>query len=199
MFLAFLNLSLFVLASFLNFQIFSLYFLANLYREETFREYGVVENIQLGFLIVSAGIFTWESFIFKKHAALLLFLASLCALGSCRELDGFFDDNLPIVSWKFGFLFPVAALINLWRNRKIARESFFQFLETPAFNLMFMAVLIGLALAQVLGHRSFIATVLGEEKSARAVRRILEEGTEVVAYFLIFLSTFECYFSFKKK
>ena len=130
---------------------------------------------------------------------MLYFLASLCALGACRELDSFFDSNLPIISWKFGFLFPIAAIIGLYRQRKNARESVFYFLETPAFNLMFTAVLIGLVLAQVLGHRSFIEAALGNKADARAIRRILEEGSEVVAYFLIFLSTIECYFSFKKK
>ena len=176
-----------------------LYFLADYYHEETFREFGVVENIQLGLLSLSAILFAGEAVCLKKHSAVLWFLASLCALGACRELDSFFDTNLPIISWKFGFLFPIAATINLYRQRKAARNSLFYFLETPAFNLMFTAVLIGLALAQVLGHRKFIAAVLGEEVNARAVRRILEEGTEVIAYFLILLSTVECYFSFKKK
>ena len=179
--------------------IMSLYVLADKYHQKTFQEFGIVENIQLGLLILSAGVFTVEAFIIKKHSAILLFLASLCALGASRELDSFFDNNLPIISWKFGFLFPVAALINLYRQREKARVSLFQFLETPAFNLMFTAVLIALALAQVLGHRSFIAAILGNDNYARAARRILEEGTEVVAYFLIFLSTVECYFSLKKK
>ena len=177
----------------------SLYFVADKYRTATFEEFGIVENIQLGLLIISAGIFTIEAFIFKKHSAVLYFLASLCALGACRELDSFFDSNLPIISWKFGFLFPIAATIGLYRHRKDTRESVFYFLETPAFNLMFTAILIGLALAQVLGHRSFIAAALGNKADARAIRRVLEEGSEVVAYFLIFLSTIECYFSFKKK
>ena len=179
--------------------ILSLYPLANLYHAETFQEFGLVENIQLGLLITSAFIFIGESFVLKKHSAILLFLASLCILGACRELDSFFDKNLPVISWKFGFLFPIAAVINLYRQRKNARESFFHFLETPAFNLMFTAVLIGLALAQVLGHRKFIETVIGEGMNARIVRRLLEEGAEVIAYFLILLSSVECYFSFRKK
>ena len=179
--------------------IISLYFLADVYRERTFEEFGIVENIQLGLLLLSAGVFGIESFILKKHSAILLFLASLCALGACRELDSFFDKNLPIISWKFGFLFPASAIINMWRQRENARASIFHFLETPAFNLMFTAVLIGLALAQVLGHRSFIAAVLGDKADARAVRRIAEEGSEVVAYFLILISTVECYFSLKEK
>ena len=179
--------------------IFSLYLIADSYREETFEEFGIVENIQLALLMLSAVILSVEAICIKKHSALLWFLASLCALGACRELDSFFDKNLPVISWKFGFLFPMASMINLWRQRENARILLFQFLDTPAFNLMFTAVLIGLALAQVLGHRKFIAAALGEEVNARAVRRILEEGIEVVAYFLILLSTLECYFSFKKK
>ena len=88
--------------------ILSLYFLADKYHQKTFQEYGIVENIQLGLLILSACMFGIVSFILKKHSALLLFLASLCALGSCREMDSFFDKTLPIITWKFGFLFPAA-------------------------------------------------------------------------------------------
>lgn len=179
--------------------VFALYALAERYHEMTFREFGIVENIQFSLLLLSAGGFVADAFLIPKQKPLFLFLASLCMLGACREMDSFFDFHLPIVSWKFGFLFPCAALLNLYRHRKNIRASLFYFMETSAFNLMFTAVIIGLALAQALGHRSFIATVLGTETHARAVRRILEEGAEVVAYFLILLSTIECYFNFRKR
>ena len=65
--------------------------------------------------------------------------------------------------------------------------------------LMCTAVLVGLALAQALGHRPFISAVLGPEIDSRAVRRIFEEGSETIGYFLIFLSSIECYFDFRSK
>ena len=172
---------------------------ADIFQRQTFKEFGIIENMQLEFLFASAFLFFLDGLILKKHAALLFFLASLCALASCRELDSFFDLKLPVISWKFGFLFPLSALIYIYKNRKDFRVSFFHFLETPAFNLMCTAVLIALALAQVFGHRVFIENVMGTEKYARPVRRILEEGSEAIAYFLILLSAIECYFDFSRK
>ena len=46
--------------------IISLYFLADKYQTTTFQEFGIVENIQLGLLIISAGVFTIEALIFKN-------------------------------------------------------------------------------------------------------------------------------------
>lgn len=179
--------------------IFSLWALAKNYHKTTFCEFGIVENIQLGLLFLSAGVFVLNACLFRKETPLFLFLAGLCLLGLCRELDSLFDFYLPVISWKFGFLFPGAALINLARHRKEIRQSFFYFLKTSAFHMMWASLLIGIALAQALGHRSFIADVLGGEADARAIRRILEEGTEVVAYFLLALSGIECYFNFRHK
>ena len=176
-----------------------LWYLAYYYRGETFTEFGIVENIQLVILLASGWIFVAEAFFLQKDSAILLLLASLCFLGACREVDSFFDAYLPVISWKFGYFFPIIAVINLWRQGEKAIKSLFYFFETPAFNLMCAALLIVVSLAQVLGHRSFIATVLGSEADARAVRRIIEEGAEIIGYFLIFLSTIECYFNLRSK
>ena len=178
--------------------IFSLWRIADCYRKKTFIEFGIVENMQLGFLLISAAVFFIEGMKFPANRRILFLFAGLCLLGGCRELDSYFDERLPFISWKFGFLFPAAALISAYRDRKMFRKSLFSFCESYAFNIMCMAILIGLVVAQVLGHRSFIAAVIGDERVSRSVRRIIEESMELMAYFLIFLSSVECYWGFLK-
>ncbi len=50
----------------------------------------------------------------------------------------------------------------------------------------------------MIGHRTFIADVLGESCDARVVRRLIEESIEFIGYILLLLSAVECYFSFIK-
>ena len=179
--------------------IFFIHVLTKIYPGYAFVEFGIIENVQLILLFLSGSILALYACFLSVERPLFWALSSLCFFAVCRELDSFFDKALPIISWKFGFLFPLAAGIYAIRHWQDARKMFFDFVKTPAFNLMLMALLICVPVAQVLGHRPFIAAALGTETDARAVRRLIEEGLEVIGYFLIFLSTIECYFSVIRK
>ena len=178
--------------------IFAIRFWAFHYRMQTFQEFGIVENIQLTLLAFSAFVFAGEGLLFKKERALLFTFSAFCLFVLCRELDSYFEINLPAVSWKFAFLFPAIALINLYRDRKTLKETLFRFFKMPSFDLLFMAVCI-FALAQCFGHRPMIDAVLPQKVDTRYVRRLFEEGTEVVSYLWILLSSFELYFNLKRK
>ena len=168
------------------------------YRTSTFWEYGIVENIQLTLLLLTAGIFGVNAFVLKQNRGLFFFFMGLCLLASCRELDSYFGDRLPVIGWKFGYLFPLVGLGLFIRRKEEARKSFFHFLKTPAFQMMSL-VIVMLLIAQILGHRPFIEEAYGKRIDSRAVRRIFEEGLECMAYLLLLLSAVECYFDFSKK
>ncbi len=171
--------------------------LAKVYHGDLFLEYGVVENIQLGILIFCGLFFALQAKLNKAHRALTLFLASLCVFGAIRELDSFFEQTLPFVDWKFGYIFPVLAIAYCIKHRQQALNSFFLFTRSSAFDLMFLAVLIGLPIAQAYGHKAFIEDVLGTDIKAMPIRRLIEEGLESVGYFILLLSSFEYFYVFR--
>ena len=177
---------------------FGMWGIANIYGTKTFEEYGLVENLQIIMLILSGIIFLYMGWrrIFCRPLSFLF--ASLTFFASIRELDAFFDRILPIISWKFAFLFPLLGLWFLFKKRHEIRRSAFNFFNSPSFYLMLSAMIIFLPLAQCIGHKKMIVDVLGGAKNAIYVRRLIEESMELMAYVLILLSAIELRWSAKK-
>ncbi len=178
---------------------FSIHLLAAIYQEKTFVEHGIVENLQIAFLLLSTLIFSVQILLLTKHRALLMVFASLCCFASIRELDSFFESILPFISWKFSYLFPIGAISYLIYDRKQAAKSITAFIGTPAFSLMTTLVFIFIAVAQVIGNRALIINSNPGLENPTLIRRLLEEGTELIAYFLLVLSSIEMYFSMKRQ
>lgn len=175
-----------------------LYELADIYKENTFNEHGAVENLQLIFLISSGVIFGVFACFYKAFRPLLVLFASFAFLASFRELDKFFDAYEPFLSWKIGFLFPLSALFYILKNKRVFLKNFFAFLNSPLFPMMVMVLVVVVPLAQCIGHNSFIEAVLGDYKH-KDIKEFIEEAGETFGYFLLFLSTIECYFALLKK
>ena len=176
---------------------YSLHLLAAFYHGKTFVEHGIVENLQIACLWLSTFIFSIQIVLLKKHRALLILFASFCCFASIRELDSFFEIVLPLVSWKFACLFPIGAIGYLIYDRKQAAKSITDFIGTPAFSLMTTLMFIFIAVAQVIGNKELILNSNPGLQDAKLIRRLLEEGTELIAYFLLVLSSVEVYFSMK--
>lgn len=199
-----------------------LYVVAEHYGRKTFCEGGPVENAQLVLLALGTFLFGIQSFFFKKYRALLLGLSSLCAFAFCRELDAFWDKRLPVIGWKFAFLFPLAAggyALSQWKEFK---KNLMWFLSSPAFYLMVTAMMIIGPVAQCVGHKPMIKNAVGvtvdlytsnqnirdlEDAHVdislnidiRSIRRLFEESTEFMGYTLIILSAIELFFLLRKK
>ena len=176
---------------------YSLHLLAAFYHGKTFVEHGIVENLQIACLWLSTFIFSIQIVLLKKHRALLILFASFCCFASIRELDSFFEIVLPLISWKFACLFPIGAIGYLIYDRKQAAKSITDFIGTPAFSLMTTLMFIFIAVAQVIGNKELIFNSNPGLQDAKLIRRLLEEGTELIAYFLLVLSSVEVYFSMK--
>lgn len=176
---------------------YSLHLLAAFYHGKTFVEHGIVENLQIACLWLSTFIFSIQIVLLKKHRALLILFASFCCFASIRELDSFFEIVLPLISWKFACLFPIGAIGYLIYDRKQAAKSITDFIGTPAFSLMTTLMFVFIAVAQVIGNKELILNSNPGLQDAKLIRRLLEEGTELIAYFLLVLSSVEVYFSMK--
>ncbi len=174
-----------------------LVYLSSIYHSKTFAEHGIVENIQLGLLLLSGIIFLTQLKLRPEYACVLWLLASCSFLGACRELDMFFEDCLPIISWKIGFIFPLIAFGKAYQYRYCLKKTLIRFFTSPSFYMMSCSMIIIIPVAQCIGHRPFVINVLGDNNIV-AIKELFEEACEAVGYMMILLSSIECYFSLPK-
>lgn len=173
-------------------------YLASIYKSATFTENGVVENIQLGLLLTAGVSFFIQGLCCKAWRPLMFFLASLCFLASCRELDKTLDEMIYGVRWRIGFVFPLIAAEYALKHKETSRQNLFAFLGSSSFYLLFCALIIVFPIAQCIGHRPLVVNVLGESQMA-ATKELFEECCEVMGYFIIFLASIESYFGLIRK
>ena len=166
------------------------YAIAAVCKEKTFDENGILENFQLGELLLACALFLIVSLRRKDFHKLGIVFASLCAFAACRELDALFDDCIPIVGWKFAFLFIAAATIYAFINWKRTREEIFCFLRSSAFPMMCFVIIIVIPVAQCIGHRSFVANVLQMDHIG-SIKEFIEESIETIGYFFLLCSAIE--------
>ena len=176
-----------------------IWYLADFFERDTFSENGIIENTQCIVLGIAALVFGWTAYQFKSHRPLLLGLMSLCLLGICREQDAWFDETLPILSWRIGFILPTLALCNGLRDIKSCKRQLMHFLSMPASYIMYCAMLVIVPLAQCLGHKALILAVVEPDNVylARGVRRLVEESAEFLGYILILIAAIELYLNIK--
>ena len=172
--------------------VFSMWHFATLYKETTFEEYGIIEDLQLIILGITSLSFLVQACIKTHFRALSLFLSSLCLAAFCRELDTWFDE-LWFLGWKFALIFPVLAFIYICYHLDEFRKSLPRFCSSSAFFMMYSVAIIILPLAQCVGHKSFFVDALGPIADPRLVRRLFEESVEYLGYILLFLSSIEFY------
>ena len=104
--------------------VLGLWRLSDLYKTSTFAEHGLVENLQLVTLILSTLIFVLSAIKNAFYRPVLFLLASLTAFCCIRELDSFFEKLIPVISWKFAFLFPLGRFFTLIPNAKISGKHY---------------------------------------------------------------------------
>ncbi|MGN0919421.1 MAG: hypothetical protein ACI4OR_01490 [Alphaproteobacteria bacterium] len=179
--------------------ILGLWGISDSYKTDTFTEHGLVENMQLFTLILSTLIFLATAIKNTFYRPVLFLLASLTTFCCIRELDSLFEKWIPVISWKFAFVFPAVALFYAFKKRSHFKKPLLRFLDSTAFDLMFTAMIIFIPLAQCIGHRSFIEDAIGHSSHLSHIRRLIEESMELVAYVLIFLSAVEMFLGLIKK
>ncbi len=170
--------------------IFLEYAIAAVCKEKTFDENGILENFQLGELLFACVLFLIVSLRRKDLHKLGIVFASLCAFAACRELDALFDDCIPVVGWKFAFLFIAAATVYAFINWKRTREEIFHFLRSSTFPMMCFVIIIVIPVAQCIGHRSFVANVLQMDHIG-CIKEFIEESIETIGYFILLCSAIE--------
>ena len=173
--------------------------LGDWYHETIFNEGGLVENIQCVVLGASAFFFALCAVLNKKWCPLLVTFVALCFFALCREQDAFLDVHVPIVSWKFAFIFPFLAACYMGICLKKIKKYLFAFFEMPAFHLMMAAMIVIIPVSECIGHKPMISAVLGGDEFGfgKPIRRMIEEGGELLGYFLILFAAIELILNIK--
>ena len=158
----------------------------------TFDENGFMENLQLALLLAACASFLAVSRCRDIFHRLGGVFAACCLFAACRELDSFFDDTIPLLGWKFAFLFLAGATAYALQDWKDTRGELCAFLQHPSFTMMCAAMAVILPIAQCIGHKSFVINVLHAEH-ASDVKELIEEGIETVGYFMLLCSAIELF------
>ena len=140
--------------------------------------------------LLACALFLVVSLRRKDLHKLGIVFASLCAFAACRELDALFDDCIPVIGWKFAFLFITAATVYAFINWKRTHDEIFSFLRSSAFPMMCFVIIIVIPVAQCIGHRSFVANVLQMDHIG-SIKEFIEESIETIGYFILLCSAIE--------
>lgn len=180
--------------------VFIFWKIGDTFKSATVQEYGIFETMQsivLGLIAVSFGFQAYHN---KDYRPILFSLSMLALAALVREQDAYLDKLIPYIGWTWCWLFPISGLIYLIRSRRTIRAAMETFLKSNSFHMMVTAVIIIIPIAQCLGHRSFLADLLGDTKiNTFLVRRILEEPIELIGYIQILLASVESSLELRKK
>lgn len=185
--------------TFLVLAIFVLWKFAKQYRHIMFEENGPIENIQCIVLVMAIFCFGLCAILNKAWTPLLIGFMSMCFLALCREQDAFWENHLPVVSWKFGFLFPLVAAGYVGSHFRKLKGYLFSFFEMPAFHLMITAMVVIIPISECIGHRPFVTAIIGSDEYGRPIRRLIEESGELLGYLLILFAAIELIFNIKSR
>jgi len=152
--------------------------------EESFVEFG-----QEVFLLATSVIFMYLAS--KKKANGLWLVAGFFMCMSIRELDAYLDEIFH-GSWKYFALASVAFFVfKAWREGKEnAAKSLAAYMESPAFTTMSFGLMVVLFFSRAMGMSKLWKLAMGEHYT-RIVKNIVEEGTELFGYAIIFLAAIE--------
>jgi len=155
-----------------------------------FYENHFVEWLQFAMLVLGAVIFAAGGRCSREHRALSLVFAGVLSMAAVRECDLLLDRHVCKYFWQscVTLIFLATALV-LLKNGRAFFESLNEFTDWNSFGIMFAAVL-ALLFSRVVGHNDFWPQITGK-KDLWLLIRIVEETTEVLAYFLFLAGAIE--------
>ncbi len=157
---------------------------------ESFREDNTVEWLQVLLLLGSVFCFFTAGRSCGKHRALSNTLAAGLLIACIRELDRFLENCLFEHAWKVGVtLVCIFAALIIYRNTLAIAESALQIINCRCFGLLLAAFMV-LVFSRIFGHNDFWRKeVVGVNH--KMVLRVIEEGIELLAYFIFFCGALE--------
>ena len=153
------------------------------------REHSFVELGQSIFLFATSVIFMYLAS--KKKANGLWLVAGFFVCMLIREQDAYFDDIFH-GSWAYFDLASVVFFVwKAWSQGKDnVLKTLAEYMQSPPFTTMSFGVMIILFFSRAMGMGKLWKLVMGEN-FIRVVKNVVEEGTELFGYSIIFLAAVE--------
>ena len=153
------------------------------------REHSFVELGQSIFLFATSVIFMYLAS--KKKANGLWLVAGFFVCMLIREQDAYFDDIFH-GSWAYFDLASVVFFVwKAWSQGKDnVLKTLAEYMQSPPFTTMSFGVMIILFFSRAMGMGKLWKLVMGEN-FIRVVKNVVEEGTELFGYSIIFLAAIE--------
>ena len=147
--------------------------------ENSFVEFG-----QEWLLFATTALFAWQA-IAKRQGGLWL-VAGFFGCMFIRELDAYFD-MIVHGAWKYFALLVIAfVLFKAWRlGKENTIASLAAFMKTRSFVFIFIGILIVLIYSRLFGMGELWKAIMGDNFN-RTVKNIVEEGSELWGYALVF-------------
>ena len=159
-------------------------------------ENSFVEFSQEALLLATTAIFTMQA-IAKRQGGLWL-VAGFFGCLFLRELDAYFD-MIVHGAWKYFALVVIAFVF--WQAWHLGKEntigSLAAFMKTRAFIFIFIGLLIVLVYSRLFGMGELWKAIMGDNFN-RTVKNVVEEGSELWGYALVFLGTVKYWFASKR-
>ena len=156
-------------------------------------ETSLTETLQDVFTFCSALVFFSCAYFSKPLRQACILLGALMLMMFIRESDAALDQYLFDGAWQV--LVSVVLLCTGFILRKEVKESYFSlrcFSQTSSFGFVTTGLVIILAFSRMMGRSEIWQSLLGEAY-LRAVKNIVEEGTELLGYSIVMIAAVELY------
>ncbi|MBC8207006.1 MAG: hypothetical protein H8E68_07630 [Kiritimatiellaeota bacterium] len=164
---------------------------AVVYDDAFYAETGPVEIMQTVFALLTALVFLFAGRVDRNKApcGIVLFTFLFCAV--IRESDYVLDTLVCRHAWKTLVAVVLVFLtLYVWRNAKSVGRALMSFMNQPSFGILLSGLLVLVVFSRLFGYGPFWKAIM-DDSSYRTVKTIVEEGVELMGYFLILVSSFE--------
>lgn len=156
-----------------------------------YEEIGPVEVLETVFALLAALIFLWAARFDAARRVCSVLLAGVLFCVAVRESDYFLDELIGRHTWKvIVALIVVAAVLYASGRIKEVYRSALIFINRPSFGIFVSGALVLVVFSRLFGYGPFWQAIMDDE-SYRTVKTIVEEGVELMGYFLILVSSIE--------
>jgi hypothetical protein len=164
---------------------------AVVYDSAFYDEIGPVETFQTVFAMGAALIFLLAAKVDQERVACSVLISGLFFCVAVRESDYFLDVLVCRHAWKV----IVACLLILFtlyalRCWKQVMESVMSFMSESSFGIFISGLLVLIVFSRLFGYGDFWEAIM-DDKSYKTVKTIVEEGVELMGYFLLLVSSLE--------
>ncbi len=154
-------------------------------------EIGAVETLQAVFVLVTSLLFLAAGRLDKTREPLAVVMAGFLFCLFIREFDYFLDELVARHAWKMLVLLTLVLVITyIAKNAKRVVASILDFISQPSFGFFVSGLLVVVVFSRLFGYGDFWKELI-EGNYYRVIKTIIEEGTELMGYSLLLISSSE--------